>query len=291
MEKRKFGDRKDAKRIRNVQSMNQIMIDLKPNRNLGEVYVNQKIDVTNLMEYYDDCKKKNPNDNITLFHMFAMAIVKTIYNRPLLNRFVANRHVYEHNEIIISFVAKVEFNDSSEEVMVIVPIKESDTLKDVSNKIKNKVEEIRNKKNVKEGANSAIDILGKLPNILRVPIVGIFKWCDKKGILPASLVKDNIYYSSIIVSNLGVLKVGGIYHNITDFGTCSGLVTMGEVKKEYVFDENGKKAEKYYCEFGITIDERIADGFYLIKSVHLIEKILNDPKLLEERVNEKIKND
>ena len=291
MEKRKFGDRKDAKRIRNVQSMNQIMIDLKPNRNLGEVYVNQKIDVTNLMEYYEECKKMNPNDNITLFHMFAMAIAKTIYNRPLLNRFVANRHVYEHNEIIISFVAKVEFNDSSEEVMVIVPIKESDTLKDVSNKIKNKVEEIRNKKNVKEGANSAIDILGKLPNILRVPIVGLFKWCDKKGILPASLVKDNIYYSSIIVSNLGVLKVGGIYHNITDFGTCSGLVTMGEVKKEYVFDESGKKAEKYYCEFGITIDERIADGFYLIKSVHLIEKILNDPKLLEERVNEKIKND
>ena len=291
MEKRKFGDRKDAKRVRDVQSMNQIMIDLKPNRNLGEVYVNQKIDVTNLMEYYENYKKNNPNDNITLFHMFVMAIAKTIYNRPLLNRFVANRHVYEHNEIIISFVAKVEFNDSSEEVMVIVPIKESDTLKDVSNKIKSKVEEIRNKKNVKEGANSAIDILGKLPNILRVPIVGIFKWCDKKGILPASLVKDNIYYSSIIVSNLGVLKVGGIYHNITDFGTCSGLVTMGEVKKEYVFDENGEKAEKYYCEFGITIDERIADGFYLIKSVHLIEKILNDPKLLEERVNEKIKND
>lgn len=291
MEKRKFGDRKDAKRVRDVQSMNQIMIDLKPNRNLGEVYVNQKIDVTNLMEYYENYKKNNPNDNITLFHMFVMAIAKTIYNRPLLNRFVANRHVYKHNEIIISFVAKVEFIDSSEEVMVIVPIKESDTLKDVSNKIKNKVEEIRNKKNVKEGANSAIDILGKLPNILRVPIVGIFKWCDKKGILPASLVKDNIYYSSIIVSNLGVLKVGGIYHNITDFGTCSGLVTMGEVKKEYVFDENGKKTEKYYCEFGITIDERIADGFYLIKSVHLIEKILNDPKLLEERVNEKIKND
>ena len=291
MEKRKFGDRKDAKRVRDVQSMNQIMIDLKPNRNLGEVYVNQKIDVTNLMEYYENYKKNNPNDNITLFHMFVMAIAKTIYNRPLLNRFVANRHVYEHNEIIISFVAKVEFIDSSEEVMVIVPIKESDTLKDVSNKIKSKVEEIRNKKNVKEGANSAIDILGKLPNILRVPIVGIFKWCDKKGILPASLVKDNIYYSSIIVSNLGVLKVGGIYHNITDFGTCSGLVTMGEVKKEYVFDENGEKAEKYYCEFGITIDERIADGFYLIKSVHLIEKILNDPKLLEERVNEKIKND
>lgn len=289
MEKRKFGDRKDAKRARDVQSMNQIMIDLKPDRNLGEVYVNHKMDVTNLMEYYEKYKKKNPNDNITLFHLFVVAIAKTIYNRPLLNRFVANRHVYEHNEVIISFVAKVDFDDSSEEVMVIIPIKESDTLKDISNKIKTKVEEIRNKKNVKEGANNAIDVLGKLPNILRIPIIGIFKWCDKKGILPASLVKDNLYYSSMIVSNIGVLKVGGIYHNITDFGTCSGLVTMGEVKKEYVFDENGKKSEKYYCEFGITIDERIADGFYLIKSVHLIEKILNEPKLLEDRVDEKVK--
>ena len=67
MEKRKFGDRKDAKRIRNVQSMNQIMIDLKPNRNLGEVYVNQKIDVTNLMEYYEDKNKLhkiNVNRNV-----------------------------------------------------------------------------------------------------------------------------------------------------------------------------------------------------------------------------------
>ena len=289
MEKRKFGDRKDAKRVRNIQSMNQIMIDLKPDRHLGEVYVNHKLDVTSLMEYYEKYKQNNPDDNITLFHMFVMAIAKTIYNRPLLNRFVANRHVYEHNEVIISFVAKVDFEDSSEEVMVIIPIKESDTLKDISNKIKTKVDEIRNKKNVKEGANNAIDVLGKLPNILRVPIVGIFKWCDKKGILPASLVKDNLYYSSMIVSNIGVLKVGGIYHNITDFGTCSGLVTMGEVKKKYVFDENGKKSEKYYCDFGITIDERIADGFYLIKSVHLIEKILNEPKLLEDRVDEKIK--
>ena len=87
MEKRKFGDRKDAKRIRNVQSMNQIMIDLKPNRNLGEVYVNQKIDVTNLMEYYEECKKKNPNDNITLFHMRRVRFPMFHRNFPYVSRY------------------------------------------------------------------------------------------------------------------------------------------------------------------------------------------------------------
>ena len=36
------------------------------------------------------------------------------------------------------------------------------------------------------------------------------------------------------------------------------------------------------------MDERIADGYYMIKSIHLIEKLLNSPELLEERADEKI---
>ena len=46
---------------------------------------------------------------------------------------------------------------------------------------------------------------------------------------------------------------------------------------------------KYLCEFGINIDERIADGVYFVKAVKLMQDILNEPKLLEESVNEKIK--
>lgn len=288
MKRRVFRDRKDAKRIDDITGMNQIMLDLKPRRSMGEVYINKKIDVTNLMKYVEDYKNSNNEQRLTLFHMFVTAIGRTIYNRPYLNRFVANRHVYEHNDVIVSFVAKIEFNDEAEEVMVLVPINENDTLFDVSKKINNKVNEIREKKSENKGANSAINILGKLPNIIRIPVVGALKFCDKVGLLPSSLIEDNLYYSSMIVSNIGNLKCGGIYHNLTDFGTCSGLITIGEVKKEYVFNESGKKEEKYFCEFGVTIDERIADGYYMIKSIHLIEKLLNNPELLEERADEKI---
>ena len=44
----------------------------------------------------------------------------------------------------------------------------------------------------------------------------------------------------------------------------------------------------YKCEFGITMDERIADGFYFIKSIKLMQYILDNPKILEEAVNEKV---
>lgn len=272
-------------RIKDITGMNQIMLDIKPNRCDSDVFINQKMDLTNLAKYVEKLKKDG--NEISYFHTFVTAIAKTFYNRPKLNRYIRNRHVFEHRDIVISFVAKVSFDDRSEEIMIMVPVDKNDTLTSISKKIKKKVDSTRNKTAKKEGANSAIDILGKLPNIVRVPIVGLLKWFDKKGILPKSLVKDNLYYSSIIVSNLGSIKCGAIYHNLTDFGTCSSLATMGEIKDEEVIIDKKKQVRKI-CEFGINFDERIADGYYFAKSVKLIQYIFDNPEILEERMDKKI---
>lgn len=269
------------KRVKNVNGLNQIMIDIKPNRCDSDVYINQKIDVTNLVEYME--KIKTNNKDLTYFHAFMTALGILFYNRKKLNYYVRNRHLYEHKDIVISFVAKISFDDKSEEVMLLIPISKDDNIFKVSEKIKSKIDKLRNKDRSfnKNGANSAIDILGKLPNILRIPTVGILKYFDKIGILPSSLVKDNLYYSSLIVSNLGSIKCDAIYHNITNFGTCSGLISIGEIKDEEVIID-GKKQIRKMCEFGVNLDERIADGFYFVKSLKLLEYILDNPKLLED---------
>ena len=279
-------DRRDAKRVKDITGMGQILIDLKPKRCDSDVFINQKVDVTKLVEYVE--KKKKEGHEISYFHAFVTAIGKTMYNRPKLNRFIMNRHVYEHNDIIISFVAKVSFDDRSEEIMVMVPIEQYDNIFTISKKIKGKVDAIRNKKIDKEGANSAIDIIGKLPNIIRIPLMGAFKYLDQKDLLPSSLIKDNLYYSSMIVSNLGAIKCGAIYHNLTDFGTCSSLATMGEIKTVEVINEKNKKELKKICEFGINFDERVADGYYFAKSVKLLQYIFDNPELLEEEASNKI---
>ena len=276
---------RNAKRVKDITGMQQISIDLKPNRCDSDVYINQKVDVTNLMDYL--ATKKEEGVHLTFFHAIVTAIGKVFYNRNKLNRFVSNRHIYEHNDIIISFVAKVSFDDHSEEMMIMIPIEANDTIDTISKKIKEKVDRVRQPKEVKkEGANNAIDIVGKLPNIIRIPLVGFLKWCDQKGILPSFLVKDNLYYSSIIISNLGSVKCGAIYHNITNFGTCSSLATIGEIKSEEIIKENDTKEIRKLCEFGINLDERIADGYYMAKSVKLLQHILDNPELLEKPVNE-----
>lgn len=278
---------RNARRVKDITGMQQIMIDLKPNRCDSDVYINQKMDVTKLVEYMD--KRKKDGDEATYFHAFVTAIGKVFYNRNKLNRFVSNRHIYEHNDVVISFVAKVSFDDKSEEMMIMVPIEPNDNIDTISKKISGYVDKVRNSKSVeKEGANDAIDIVGKLPNGIRIPLVGILKWCDKKGVLPKSLVKDNLYYSSIIISNLGSIKCGAIYHNLTCFGTCSSLATIGEIKNEDIHYDDGTEEIRKICEFGINLDERIADGYYFAKSVRLLQYIFDNPELLEEDANKKI---
>ena len=276
--------RKD-KRIKNLSGIGQIILDLKPNRCDSDVYINQKMDLTNLVKYVE--KKKKEKEDLTFFHVFLTAIAKVLYNRPKLNYYVRNRHLFEHNDVVIGFIAKVAFTDKSEEVMIMIPCEKNDTLYTLSDKTIDKVAAFRTKTAKKEGANGAIDILGKLPNIIRVPLVGFLKWTDSKGILPASLIKDNFYYCSMAVSNLGSIKCGAIYHNITNFGTCSSLLTMGEIKDEEVII-NGKKEVRKLCEFGINLDERIADGYYFAKSINLLQYLFDNPKLLEDEISKKI---
>lgn len=272
-----LGYRRYAKRVKEVHGSNNILIDFKPRRSDSTVYMNANIDVTNFVKYMDDLKKEN--EYITYFHGIAFIMAKTIYSRPYLNRFIQNRRMFMHNDVSLAFVAKTEFNDESVEYLTVLKFKDDDTIHDVSKTIKEKVDKIRNKKN-DGGANDVVDIVGKLPVPIRAFVVGVLKWIDKIGYLPQSIIDDNIYYSSAILSNLGTFKVGGIYHNLTNFGTSSMLITFGEIKKV---------DNKYFMEMGATLDERIADGFYFCKALKLIEYMFENPNVLEEKVSIKVK--
>ncbi len=277
-----MADRRDARRVE-VSTLMQCCIDLKPTRKENEVYINRKMDVTNLVSFIE--KEKKAGKHYTYFHAFLAAIARTIYHRPKLNRFISNRHMYEHNEILLSFVAKMTLDDKSEELMLVVPIDENDTIETIADKTAEKVNKLRSASVEKKGANNAADTLGKMPNIIRVPVFAVLKTLAKFGKLPSSLTDNNIYFSSMIISNLGSIGCGAIYHNLADFGSCSSLTTIGEINDEVIVNEKGKQEIRKMCEFGITLDERIGDGFYFARCVDLIEKILDDPESLYEPIS------
>ena len=44
-------------------------------------------------------------------------------------------------------------------------------------------------------------------------------------------------------------------------------------------------------DLGLTIDERLADGYYYSKSIKLLKYLLEDPELLERPANEEVDYD
>ena len=142
-------------------------------------------------------KARNKEATIPTSTLFLTAIGKVMYNRPKLNRFISNRHMYEHKDILLSFVAKMSLDDKSEEMMLTIPIEENDTMESIAAKTAAKGEKLRSVKAEKAGANSAADALGKMPNIIRVPIFVIVKVLGKFGLLPDSLTSNNIYFKII----------------------------------------------------------------------------------------------
>ena len=279
---KRLGDRRDGKRLM-MGGFERFLYYLKPRRSDSEVYISKCIDVTELVKYMKE--KKKDNEDLTYFHLFSTAVAKVVYNKPLLNRFIIGGNKYDRNDITLSFVAKTDFSDTAREFLTVIKVDANDSLMDISRKIKGDVKKIRSNK--ESHTDDFVNKLGRLPKWVMAIIVWIIKRLDNHDMLPQSLTKNSVYHSTVLLSNLGSIHCDGIYHNLTNFGTNSILLTIGEIKEEVKVIE-GEIVKRYVCDFGITLDERIADGVYFAKSINLLEYILNDPKLLEGKVNDKI---
>ena len=276
-------DRKDGRFI-NAPAMLRIMTYFK-DREEAYVYINRKFDVTDMIKYMEKKKKKNPN--LTFFHAFTTAITKVVFNRPRLNNFIMNHKFYARNEVIIAFTAKVEFSDKGKEVMSLIRVNRDDTIDDIGKRIGDKVDSFR-KKMEQTSSDDTLDILDKIPYcLMKWPLMPLLLWMDRHDKLPKSIYNELLYNSTAILSNLGSIKCGAIHHNLTNIGSSSIIITMGDIHKEVVVNKEGKQEIRDIVEFGINLDERIADGAYMSKAVNLLNYIMTHPETLDEPLKTK----
>ena len=132
---KKRGDRKDGRLIRNIDGFHFIMPYLMPNRCDAEVYIEELIDVTELVKYIDEENQRQREYKLTPFHVITAAVGKIVYHRPYLNRFIAGRRLYQRNKITLAFVVKRKFNDEAEESLMVTEIKGDTTLEHISSRI------------------------------------------------------------------------------------------------------------------------------------------------------------
>jgi pyruvate/2-oxoglutarate dehydrogenase complex dihydrolipoamide acyltransferase (E2) component len=109
--------------------------------------------------------------------------------------------------------------------------------------------------------------------------------------MPAFLADVDPYYTTVLIANLGSIKCGAPYHHLTEYGTNSIMVTVGEIHKTNTLDADGKILTRDFVDLGITIDERIGDGFYFAKSIKLMKYLIANPKFLEAEFKEEVNYD
>lgn len=277
--------RKDGVRVTNLDPTHKIMPYLMKNRTEAEVYQIVRIDITDLMNYLDEINK-DKEEKMTLFHAVITAMAKTVYNRPLLNRFIAGRRFYDRNNVSFSFVAKNKLDDHAEERLIILKAKYNMNIFDISNKILSEVKKTRT-----ANSNSMNDTLGfvtSFPRCITSLIMNAFRIMDYFGIVPKSISDTDPNYSTVLLSNLGSIKCNSCYHHLNNYGTNSIVSTIGVITDVEEKGERNKKVQKKYVDMSFTLDERIADGFYFAKSIKLFKYILENPSLLEDELSIKI---
>ena len=278
--KRRWGDRRDGKRVRGP-GLQTIMCYLWPKRTDCEVYLNDKIDATELLAYLEKKNASHPEYKTTLFHCAVTALARMVRERPQMNRFIQGYRMYQRNEISLSFVVKRRFTDGAEESLMFLVPKDEDSIDDVSRKIVGDVKETRKSEHSTGGVDETLDKLAKLPRFLLMVIVRIVRWLDFWGKVPKSLTEGDPNYSTILCSNLGSIKTSAVYHHLNNYGTTSIMITIGTLHKEELIMPDGSKQIRDIVDFGATLDERIADGFYFAKSMKLIKHVFAHPELLD----------
>lgn len=104
--KRRFGDRKDGRLMRELDSMHYITPLIYPNRCDNEAYISERIDLAPINAYIAKKNESQPDLPYTMFHVIVAALVKTLTLRPKMNRFIANRNVYQRYNVSAAFVVK-----------------------------------------------------------------------------------------------------------------------------------------------------------------------------------------
>jgi pyruvate/2-oxoglutarate dehydrogenase complex dihydrolipoamide acyltransferase (E2) component len=245
--------------------------------------MNEIVDLTAINEYLKKKNADSPEFKYTFFHVICAAIAKTIALRPRMNRFYAGHRFYERRDISISFTAKKRLVDNSDEALAILTVdreSEHPPIEQVYEKIKKFVYSVR-REGKQDGSTDAMETFLKFPRPILKLAMKVLRFLEYHGKYPASLMKDDPFYSSVYVSNLGSIKMNASYHHLTNWGTNSLFIVISEKKPTPFWNADGTFEVRDALELGITIDERIADGLYFANSIKILRKLLQNPELLE----------
>lgn len=277
--KRRFGDRKDGRRVRTMSPMSYVIPYIMRTRNDAQNQIADTIDITEADKFLREMRAKGYK-SISVLHVFIAAYIRAISMRPGINRFCSGQKIYHRNTIEINMAVKKEMSLDAPDTMIKVRFEPTDTITDVYEKFNAVVE-----KATAEGSNTDFDKtarwLTRLPGILFRGTVRLLEFLDYHGWLPQALLDVSPFHGSMIITSMGSLGIPPIYHHLYNFGNLPVFISYGLKYHKNVMNANGAVERRTMIDVKVVTDERICDGFYYATTLKHLKRLLSHPEQLD----------
>ena len=280
--KRRFGDRTEGRRIRSIDPMTVVAPFIMSSRIGAQNLFQDSINVA-AIEHFVHKKRAEGLIGFGIMHVVIAAYVRTISQRPGINRFLSGLRLYARHNIEVVMAIKKEMTLEAEETMMKFFFDRSTTVTDVYTKMTHQIEEYRNTRKEKESAFDKIARqLGFMPNFQLRAVVAFLNWLDFHNLLPERLRLLSPFHCSVVFSSMGSIGIKPIFHHLYDFGNAPVFITFSAMRRSQEIARDGTVTNIRNLDLTVTTDERICDGFYYASAFHELRKYLKNPELLDE---------
>ena len=277
MAKRYYGGRRDGERIKAGQDLAGLFPFMFKRRCDSVVYFSQDIDMEPMLAYIE--KRKSEGADVSFFPLFITALVRVLFERERMNRFIIGRRMYQRDYVDISTVAKRHISDDGEESLIRLHFRKTDGFEDVVRKLRGEVKIAKSDTPLEE--DKVFSFFTSLPRFVLRAVVAVLEWMDFYKGIPNDLASIDPMRASAFVANMGSIGIDANYHHLFEWGTCSLFVNVGRICKKPVVLEDDTLAVRSMVQLCVTLDERISDGFYSARSFDLMRHYLTHPEEIE----------
>jgi len=277
--KRRFGDRREGRRLRTLDPYNAMMPFLMKEKSGASNYFSDMVEISEVEKFLRS-KRKQGYPGMGLLHIMVAIYLRVVAQYPAINRFCSGQRIYARNNVEFIMTVKKKLTTEGSETSIKVLLDPSETINDVYRKLNEHIDMVKSEGSMTNTDNVA-GALMKLPRVLLKFTVGLLSLLDYFGIMPKSLLAASPFHGSVIITDLGSVGLPAIYHHLYNFGNLPIFIALGAKKKVREIDTNGNVNTKKYIDYKLVVDERICDGFYFSQAFKVFKDLLRNPEKLD----------
>ena len=139
-------------------------------------------------------------DSIGMLHILIAAYVRTVSQRPAVNRFIRGQKIYARNDIVVNLAVKKKMSLEGVETTIKMHFKPEYTIFDVYDVVNDALKEVY------EEADTSVDkvanVINYIPGLIKKGVISLLKTMDYFGLIPSFLIEASPFHGSLFITNM-----------------------------------------------------------------------------------------